>query len=221
MESGKKISVEELADIFLELQEKKAENINLVSPTIYADKIAKALVIAKWQGLKIPVIYNSNGYENIETLKMLEGLIDVYLPDLKYGDDELALKYSKVKNYFEVATEALLEMARQVGEPTFNEEDMIQKGLLVRHLVLPNHIDNTRKVFEWYKENLIGKAYISIMLQYFPAYNASKYKSINRKINFREYGAVQDYIYEFRIENGFMQDPPEEDEKKYVPKWDV
>lgn len=192
--NGKEISEEELAEIFLKEQENGAENINLVSPTIYADKIANSLKIAKNQGLKLPIIYNSNGYESIETLKKLDGLIDVYLPDLKYGYDELGLKYSKVKNYFEIATGAIKEMERQVGKPVLDENGMIKKGLIVRHLVLPNHLENTRKVLKWIKENLSKEIFASVMTQYFPTYRAEEFEEINRKINFDEYKKVEEFI---------------------------
>lgn len=197
-----------------------AENINLVSPTIYADKIADAIKLAKEKGLKLPIIYNSNGYENISTLKRLEGLIDVYLPDLKYSNDEIALKYSNIKNYFEIATMAIKEMAWQVGSPKFNKNGMIQKGLIVRHLIMPNHIVNTKNVLKWFKENLDDEIYISIMTQYFPTYRANECIEIDRKITKEEYEEVESYIAELDIQNGYMQDFAEEDEAQYVPKWD-
>ena len=200
MGSGRKISIEELANIFLDLQEKKAENINLVSPTIYADKIAEGLKIAKARGLKLPIIYNSNGYENIETLKMLEGLIDVYLPDLKYAENALGIRFSNIENYFEIATTAILEMHRQVGEPIFNDNGMIQKGLIIRHLIMPNYIENTKKVLKWYSENLRNSAYISVMTQYFPEYRACEFEDIGRQITREEYVEVENYIYELDIE---------------------
>lgn len=125
-----------------------------MSPTIYADKIVEALKIAKEKGLKIPIVYNSNGYENIETLKKLEGLVDIYLPDLKYADNEISLKYSKIENYFEIAKKAIKEMERQVGRPKFDERGMIKKGLIVRHLIMPNNIENTKKVLKWFRENI-------------------------------------------------------------------
>ena len=218
--NGRKIEVDELADIFLKQQEAGAENINLVSPTIYADKIIEAIKIARKKGLNLPIIYNTNGYEKVETLKKLDGLIDVYLPDLKYYYDELGEKYSKVKNYFEIATEAIKEMYRQVGAPKFDERGMITKGLIIRHLVLPNNIENTRHVLKWIKENIDKEVFVSVMTQYFPTYKANEYEEINRKINEVEYEEVENYIYELDIENGYMQDKPEENEEMYVPKWE-
>ena len=218
--NGKQIEVEELSNIFLKQQEKNAENINLVSPTIYADKIVEAIKIAKEKGLMIPIIYNTNGYENIETLKKLDGYIDVYLPDLKYYYEELAIKYSKVQNYFKIATEAIKEMYKQVGSPKFDENGMIKKGLIIRHLVLPNNLENSKKVLKWIKENIDEKVYVSIMTQYFPTYKAQEYQEINRKINKEEYVEIENYIYDLGIENGYMQDFSEENEEQYVPKWE-
>ena len=197
----------------------KAENINLVSPTIYIDKIINAVKCAREKGLHLPIIYNSNGYEKVESLKKLEGIIDVYLPDLKYANNEIAFKYSKVQNYFQTATSAIKEMERQVGAPKFNENGMIQKGLIVRHLIMPNHIENSKKVLKWIKENLSEKIYISVMTQYFPTYKASNYLEINRKITKEEYETIEDYINALNIQNGYMQDFTQEDESKYVPKW--
>lgn len=217
--NGRKIEIEELSKILLKQQENGAENINLVSPTIYADKIIDAIKIAKQKGLKIPIIYNTNGYENIETLKKLEGYIDVYLPDLKYYDEKLALKYSNIKDYFNTATEAIKEMYRQVGYPIFNENGMITKGVIIRHLVLPNNIENSKKVLKWIYDNLDRRIYVSVMTQYFPTYKAKEFKEINRKLSKTEYNEIEKYIYELGIENGYMQDFSEENEEQYVPKW--
>lgn len=217
--NGKQIEVEELANIFIEQQKNNAENINLVTPTIYTNQIIEALKIAKNKGLEIPVIYNSNGYENVETLKRLEGLIDVYLPDLKYYYDETALKYSKISNYFNIATQAILEMYRQVGAPKLDDRGMIKKGLIIRHLVLPNNIENSKQILKWLKDNIDENVYISVMTQYFPTYMAKQYPEINRKITKEEYEEIENYIYEIDIKNGYMQDYSEENEETYVPKW--
>ena len=215
---GKEITIEKLADIFLELQKKKANNINLVSPTSYAVQIIEALKIAKKKGLRIPIIYNSNGYENIETIKMLNGYIDVYLPDLKYAENELANKYSKVENYFEIATNAIKEMYSQIGCVNFNKEGIIQKGIIVRHLILPNHIENSKKVLNWISENLPKDIFVSIMAQYFPIYKATDEIKLNRKLNNSEYARIIKYINKLNIKNGYIQDLGT-DEKKYVPNW--
>lgn len=179
----------------------------MVSPTIYADRIAEAIKFARRKGLNIPIIYNSNGYENIETLKKLDGLIDVYLPDLKYAFNELGEKYSKVKNYFEISIKAIKEMERQVGAPKFDENGMIKKGLIVRHLVMPNNLENTKKVLRWFKENMKEDVYLSVMTQYFPAFRASEYNEINRKLTEEEYREVEDYIFELDIENRIYARP--------------
>lgn len=220
LNKGKEISIDELANIFIKQQdENKANNINLVSPTIYAYQIIEAIKIAKSKGLKIPIIYNSNGYEKIETLKKLEGYIDVYLPDLKYYYNELGKKYSKIDNYFEIATSAIKEMYRQVGSPKFDENGIIQKGVIIRHLVLPNHIENSRRVLKWIKTNLGNKVKVSVMAQYFPTYNAQK-TDLNRKLTKEEYTNIENYLYELKLQNGYIQELGEHEEE-YVPKWDI
>lgn len=216
---GKEISVEELAKIFLIQQEKKVENINLVTPTSYVPQIIQALKIAKKNGLKIPIVYNTNSYENIETLKNLEGYIDIYLPDLKYAENELGKKYSKVDNYFEIATNAIKEMVRQVGIPKINDDGIMEKGVIVRHLVLPNNIENSKKVLRWIKENLPEDIYISIMAQYFPTYKAKQKEELNRKLTKEEWAQVEDYIEKLEFKNGYVQELGEHEEE-YVPKWE-
>ena len=215
---GKEITIEELADTFLDLQEKGANNINLVTPTIYAYQIKEALKIAKNKGLNIPIIYNSNGYESIETLKDLEGYIDVYLPDLKYYYDDIAFKYSGIKKYFKNATEAIKEMYRQVGYPEFDEYGIITKGLIIRHLVLPNNIQNSKEVIEWIKNNIDRRVYISIMAQYFPCYKAKEIEELNRKLSKEEYEEIEEFVYMMDIENGYMQELGEHEEE-YVPNF--
>lgn len=216
---GKEISIEELADIFLKLQNKKVHNINLVTPTSYAYQIIEAIKIAKKQGLSIPIIYNTNSYENIETLKDLSGYIDVYLPDLKYADNSLALEYSKVTNYFEIASLAIKEMVNQVGAPKFDQDGIIQRGVIVRHLVLPNHIENSKKVLSFIKDNLPAEIYVSIMAQYFPTYNAKNDDKINRKLSPQEWQEIEEFVQKIEIQNGFIQELGEHEEE-YVPKWE-
>ena len=218
-QEGKEISIEKLADIFMEQQNRQAENINLVTPTSYALQIIEAIKIAKRKGLHIPIIYNTNGYENIETLQLLEGYIDVYLPDLKYYDNEIGKKYSKVDNYFEIATKAIQEMYRQVGSPKFNAQGMIEKGVMIRHLVLPNNIEDSKKILKWLKENMDEQVYIDIMAQYFPTYKAKEMKDLNRKLTKEEYQEIENYVYDLDIQNGYMQELGEHEEE-YVPKWD-
>ncbi len=216
---GREVTIEELAEIMLEQQEKNAENINLVTPTMYAYQIKEAIKIARKKGLTIPIIYNSNGYEKVETLKDLEGYIDVYLPDFKYYSNEIAEKYSKAPNYFEIASKAILEMIRQVGEPTFNEKGMIQRGVMIRHLVLPNHLQNSKNVLKWLKENIPENVYINVMAQYFPTYLAKQDELINRKLTKKEYKEIEQYFYLLNFKNGYMQELGEHEEE-YVPVWD-
>ena len=213
---GKEITIEELTNTFLDLQNQGANNINLVTPTIYAYQIIEAIKIAKERGLNIPIIYNSNGYESVETLKKLNGYIDVYLPDLKYYNNDLALRYSGIKNYFEHATEAIKEMYRQVGNPQLNDDGIIQKGLIIRHLVLPNNIENSKQVLKWIKNNIDKRVYVSIMAQYFPCYKAKKMDELNRKLTIEEYEEIENFVYDLNIENGYMQELGEHEEE-YVP----
>lgn len=213
---GHEISIDELANIFLEQQKNNAENINLVTPTMYVPQIIEAIKIARKNGLKLPIIYNSNGYENLETIRLLRGYIDVYLPDLKYFDDALAKKYSGISNYFENATNAILEMYFQVGLPVFDENGLIKKGLIIRHLVLPNHIDNSKKVLLWIKENLPKDIYVSLMAQYFPTYKAKNIEDLNRKLSKEEFEEIKNYLEKLDIHNGYFQELGEHEEE-YVP----
>ena len=216
---GKEISIEELANIFIKQQEKGVHNINLVTPTSYVYQIIEAIKIAKAKGLNIPIVYNTNGYENIETIKALNGYVDVYLPDLKYAEEKLAIEYSGAKNYFEVATNAIKEMIKQVGNIKLNEDGIIQKGFIIRHLVLPNHIENSKKVLLWIKQNLPNDIYVSIMAQYFPTYKAKENQELNRKLTKKEWEQIEKYVEEIDIENGFIQELGDHEEE-YVPKWD-
>ncbi len=215
---GREIEIEELAKIFLAEQEKGANNINLVTPTSYVYHIIEALDIAKKNGLNIPIIYNTNGYENIETIKLLKGHIDVYLPDLKYYSNELSKKYSGIDNYFENATKAIKVMYEQVGTPVFNEDGIIQKGVIIRHLVLPNHILNSKHILKWIKENMPSDIYVSVMAQYFPTYRAKEDELINRKLTKKEYKQIEEYLYSLDLENGYIQELGEHEEE-YVPKF--
>ena len=215
---GKEITIEELAEIFIKQQEKDVENINLVTPTSYVPQIIESIKIARNKGLKLPIVYNTNGYEKVETLKMLEGYVDIYLPDFKYSDNELAKRLSKVDNYFEIATKALTEMYRQTGKAVFDDRGIMQKGMIIRHLVLPNHILNSRKVLKWINENM-HDVYVSVMAQYFPTYKAKNIEDINRKLTKEEYEQIENYLYRLDLENGYIQELGEHEEE-YVPKWD-
>ena len=216
---GKEITIEELANVMIKQQERNVQNINLVTPTSYALHIVESIKIARKKGLEIPIVYNTNGYESVETLKLLEGYVDIYLPDLKYYYDDLAKKYSKVDNYFEIATKAIQEMYRQVGVPVLNENGVMKKGLMIRHLILPNEVQNSKKVLKWIKENIDSNVYVSIMAQYFPTYKAKEIPEIARKITKEEYEKVENYLYELDLENGYIQELGEHEEE-YVPTWE-
>ena len=217
---GKEITIEHLAQIFIKQQEKNVNNINLDTPTMYVPQIIEAIRIARKKGLNIPIIYNSNGYENVETIKKLNGYIDIYLPDLKYYSNEIAKKYSKIDNYFETAISAIKEMQKQVGNPIFNEEGIIQKGVLIRHLILPHHLLNTKNILKYVKENFDENTYISIMAQYFPTYKAKEDKLINRKLTKKEYKEIENYLYLLNLKNGYIQELGEHEEE-YVPNFDL
>ncbi len=217
---GKEVSVQHLADIFISQQNKGANNINLVTPTVYVDSIIKALKIARGKGLRIPIIYNSSGYENIDTIKKLNGYIDVYLPDFKYMIDELGIKYSNVKDYPKIAKEVILEMYNQVGNVKLDKNGIIKKGIIIRHLILPNNVENTKLVLKWIKETFDDNVYISVMAQYFPTNKSIYYEELNRKINKDEYKEVENYLYELDLYNGYIQELGEHEEE-YVPNFDL
>lgn len=215
---GYELSVEELANIMLKQQEKGVNNINLVTPTMYVYQIIEAIKIARKRGLNIPIIYNTNGYENVKTIQDLNGYVDIYLPDLKYYSNEISKKYSKIDNYFKYATEAIKEMYKQVGSPIFDENGIIKKGLIIRHLVLPNHLQNSKHILKWIKENMPEDTYVSVMAQYFPTYKAKEDNLINRKLNKKEYREIEEFLYTLNLENGYMQELGEHEEE-YVPNF--
>lgn len=213
---GKEVTIERLSEIFLELKAKGAHNINLVTPSHYAPQIKAALLLAKEVGLNIPVIYNTNSYENLDTIKSLQGLIDAYVPDLKYYDDKYALRYSKVNNYFEKATLAIEEMYKQVGEPSFDKEGLITKGVIIRHLMLPGLLFDSKKVIDYIYNTYGDKVYISIMNQYTPLNKAKDYAEINKTLNPKHYDALIDYALSLGVTKGFIQDSGTSS-KEFVP----
>lgn len=217
---GKEITIEHLAEIFLNQQKKGAHNINLVSPTMYVPQIIEAIKIAKYNGFNIPIIYNSNGYESCETLKLLNGYIDIYLPDFKYSENGIAYEYSKVKNYLEYTKLAIKEMYNQVGNPVFNEKGIIEKGLIIRHLILPNNIQNSLNVLNEINNLLGNETFISIMAQYFPTFNSKEYNDLNRKINKKELNTIKEFMNYLKFKNGYIQElGPHEEE--YVPNFNL
>ena len=216
---GKEVTIERLAEIFLEQQERNVENINLVTPTSYVPQIIEAIKIARNGGLNLPIVYNTNGYEKVQTLKLLEGYIDIYLPDFKYSNNLLAKRLSKVENYFEITTTALKEMYRQTGEAAiFDNNGIMKKGMIIRHLIFPNHILNSKRVLKWISDNM-PNVYVSVMAQYFPTFQAKEIKDINRKLSVREYQEIENYLYQLNLRNGFIQELGEHEEE-YVPKWE-
>jgi len=203
---GEEKDIDQLVEIMLGLQEQKAHNINLVSPTHYGKPIVAALEKAKNSGLKIPVVYNTGGYDSLELLKAFEGLVDIYLPDFKYFDDAKAFKYSGAKAYVATAKAALIEMFRQVGNIQLNEAGLAQKGVLVRHLILPNNLSDGDKVLD-FLATLSIDLWISLMSQYSPQYRAKEYPELNRKITSREYQEVIEYAENLGFHNLYAQEP--------------
>lgn len=216
--AGIKISIERLAEIFLELQKKGAHNINLVTPTHYVPQIVEALRLAKHNGLNIPIVYNTGSYEKVETLRLLEGLVDVWLPDCKYFDKELAARYSNAADYFEVANTAITEMVRQAGDPVF-KDGLMKRGVIVRHMILPGQTRDSKRVIEELYRQYGDRIYISIMNQYTPLSQMEKFPEINRKVTKREYDKVVDYAISINVEKAFIQDG-ETAKESFIPDFD-
>lgn len=216
---GLAVSVERLGEIFLELKEKGAANINLVTGAHYVPQIIEALKLARMQGMDLPVVYNSSGYEKLETLKLLEGYVDIYLPDLKYMEPDLAQKFSHAPDYVERAKAAIKEMVRQSGSCQFGEDGYIRRGTIVRHLILPGHTKNSRKVLRYLHETYGEDIYISIMNQYTPVREFGEFKELNRKVTKREYEKVLDAAVEMGIQNGFIQEG-ETASESFIPEFD-
>mgnify|MGYP000087733877 FL=1 len=217
-QSGKVITVEHLAELFLDLQAQKANNINLVTAGHFLPQVREALILAKEQGLTIPVVYNSSGYEKAEMLRYLEGLVDIYLPDLKYLEADLAGKYSHAKDYPEVAMKALEEMVRQVRTPEFDERGMMKKGVIVRHLLLPGHVRNSKKVLEYLYGTYGDQIYISLMNQYTPMPAMKDDPQLSRKVTDREYDRLLDHAISFGVTNCFIQEG-ETAKESFIPEF--
>ncbi len=214
---GREISIEEFKDICLKLQESDANNINIVTGTHFISLIRDGLSLAKENGLKIPVVYNTSGYEKVESLKMLEGLVDIYLPDLKYYDDELGKKYSHCNDYFKYASSAIEEMIRQVGKPVI-KNGLMKKGVIVRHLLLPGHLEDSKKVMD-YLSKFKDTIYVSIMNQYTPVIKLD-YDNLNNKVTEEEYNELVDYAYDLGIRKAFIQEGDTVNES-FIPDFDV
>lgn len=243
---GRTITCGHLAEIFLSLQEKGANNINLVTPSHFVPQICDALVTAKSQGLHIPIVYNTSSYESVDTLKLLDGLVDIYLPDLKYYSEELSLRYSHTKDYFSHASEAIAEMVRQVGTPVFYQrpvaiqesdvkqcsgnaqlnapaettnQTLMKKGVIVRHLILPGQTKDSKKILRYLHNTYGNDIYISIMNQYTPLPHVADIPELNRKVTSTEYDRVLDFALRIGIENGFFQEG-EAASESFIPEFD-
>ncbi len=201
---GDEVSSERLAGMMLELQRDGAENINLVTPTHSSAQIMEALALAVRWGLALPIVWNSGGYENPDVIKTLDGIVDIYLPDMKYSDDNIALQYSWAEGYVEINREAIREMWRQVGPLVLNERGVAERGLLVRHLVLPGNLDNTKGVLEWIAKT-DARIAMSVMAQYFPAFRAAEHPTLNRRLTSDEWAQVEEWIDEMKITEGYVQ----------------
>ncbi len=217
---GKEISIKELAEKMIKLQKDGSLNINLVTPTHFVPNIKSAIIKAKEMGLNIPIIYNTSSYENVETLKTLEGLIDIYLPDLKYYDDILAMKYSKAYNYFEIATNAIKEMYRQVGTPEFDKNGIMKKGVIVRHLMLPEQIEDSKKIIKYLYDTYHDNIFISIMNQYTPLKQVENIKELNHKVSDEDYDNLINYACDLGIKNAFIQEGGTQSES-FIPDFDL
>ena len=200
---GKEASEEEVAITMLFLQKIGCHNINWVSPTHYTPQLVKSLIIAKEGGLKIPIVYNTGGYDSEDTIKLLDGIVDIYMPDIKYGSNENGLKYSKVNDYWDVSRKAVKEMHTQVGDLKINNYGIAERGLLIRHLVLPNDIAESEKVLEFIANGLSTDSYVNIMDQYRPCFNASEYEELSRPITRREYTKLIDKAELLGLHRGF------------------
>lgn len=213
---GKVISVEQLAGLYRMLEEQGAHNINLVNPTHFVPAIVESLQLYRPQ---VPVVYNSSGYERVETLRLLEGLVDIYLPDFKYADGEKARRYSGVSDYPEQAARAIQEMARQTGAPQFDEQGMLRKGTVVRHLILPENTRNSIAVLNRLDRELSDQVLVSLMGQYLPCGRAAEYPELNRRITPREYQKVQNHLFDLRLE-GFVQELSSA-KKDFIPSFQL
>ncbi|MBE6067691.1 MAG: radical SAM protein [Clostridium lundense] len=217
---GKEISIKRLSEIFLEQQKNGAHNINLVTPTHYVPQIIEALDIAKANGLCIPIIYNTSSYENLETIKSLKGYIDIYLPDLKYYNDKFAIKYSNAPNYFKYASLAIEEMVNQTGKCQFDENGIIKKGVIIRHMMLPGLLFDSKKIIDYIYNKFKDLVYVSIMNQYTPLNKAKDYPEINKPVNPKIYESFIDYCISIGITQGFIQEEGTVKES-FVPEFDM
>jgi len=206
MGNGEERTPGELACRMLWLQEKGCHNLNLVTPTHFMPQILKALGIARERGFMLPIVYNTSGYDSLEALQLLDGIVDIYLPDMRYSDDRTSLKYSIAPHYSEINRAAIKEMYRQVGNLALDEDGIAKRGLIVRHLILPGGLSGTEKIMKFLAEEISEDVYISLMSQYFPAYKAQEFKEINRRITEQEYDEAYDIKMKYGLKNGWVQE---------------
>ncbi len=217
LEKRKEVTHERLAEIMIELQNKGCHNIGLVSPTHFSATILKSIYLAAQKGLNLPIIYNTNGYDSVDMLKLYDGVVDIYLPDFKYGNSEYAKKYSLVDNYFEKTKEAIKEMFRQVGDELIYDGDVVVRGLIIRHLILPNDLSDTENVFKFIAEELSPKIHISLMSQYYPTNKAYKDILIDRAIRNSEYEKAIQLLEKYGLHNGWIQEM--DSSENYLPNF--
>jgi len=206
MGNGEERTLAEVACQMLWLQEQGCHNLNLVTPTHFMPQILKSLALAQERGFNLPIVYNTSGYESVESLRVLDGIVDIYLPDMRYSDNAAAMKYSIAPHYPEINRAAILEMYRQVGNLELDEKGIAKRGLLVRHLVLPGGISGTEGVMKFLAEEISTKVYISLMAQYFPAYKATEFKELSRRISAEEYEEAREIMEKYGLENGWVQE---------------
>jgi putative pyruvate formate lyase activating enzyme len=208
MGNGEITSLEALASMMLELEKASAHNINFVTPTHVVPQILKALAAARKKGLGLPIVYNSSGYDAVETLRLLEGVVEIYMPDMRYGENGPAERFSGVKDYVEVNQVAISEMHRQVGDLVLDGDGVAVRGLLIRHLVLPNELSGSRKIFDFLARKVSKDSYVGLMSQYFPAYEAPEIREICRRVNRDEFRQVKRWFFEAGLSKGYIQPEP-------------
>ena len=220
-DAGKKISISRLADIFNELQEAKANNINLVTPTHYVPQIVEAVRLARAEGLHIPIVYNTGSVETPETVHLLEGTVDIFLPDLKFCGQDIAYRYAHMADYFDAAAKAIREMAEIAGEAAFDTRGMMTRGVIVRHMVLPGHTKDSKAILKYLWETYGDRIYVSIMNQYTPMPGIEReFPELGRRVTRREYDRVVDYALELGFTNAFVQEGPTAEES-FIPAFDA
>lgn len=219
LHKGRVVNIEEFCNICLELQENGASNINLVTPTMYVPYIVDGLILAKKRGLTIPIVYNTSGYENVATIRRLKGLVDIYLPDFKYYDEEKARRYSKCDNYFEYASLAIKEMVKQIGKIEIGKDGLMKKGVIIRHLLLPKGLEDSKKIIRYLYDTYHDDIVLSIMNQYTPV-RETEYEELGKKVEEASYDELVNYAYDLGVRSAFVQEKGTQDES-FIPDFDV